>query len=100
MYARVVNVQLKQGMLDEAKRIINESVVPVLKDTEGIHKPVSPNTARYEQGHFDKPVGDRSRPHGFRNESSVPGSAGQAGSRSRCTAYRGGLRSQRSSVRL
>ena len=27
MYARVVNVQLKQGKLDEAKRIVNESVV-------------------------------------------------------------------------
>ncbi len=35
MYARVVNVQLKQGMLDEAKRIINESVVPVLKEQKG-----------------------------------------------------------------
>ncbi len=35
MYARVVNVQLKQGMLDEAKRIVNESIVPVLKEQKG-----------------------------------------------------------------
>ena len=35
MYARVVNVQLKQGMLDEAKGIINESVVPVFKEQRG-----------------------------------------------------------------
>ncbi len=35
MYARVVNVQFKQGMLDEAKRIVNESVVPVLKEQKG-----------------------------------------------------------------
>ena len=35
MYARVVNVQLKQGMLDEAKRIVNDSVVPALKEQKG-----------------------------------------------------------------
>jgi heme-degrading monooxygenase HmoA len=35
MYARVVNVQFKQGKLDEAKRIVNESIVPVLKEQKG-----------------------------------------------------------------
>jgi heme-degrading monooxygenase HmoA len=35
MYARVVNVQFKQGNLDEAKRIVNESIVPVLKEQKG-----------------------------------------------------------------
>jgi heme-degrading monooxygenase HmoA len=35
MHARVVNVQFQQGRLDEAKRIVNESVVPVLKEQKG-----------------------------------------------------------------
>ena len=35
MYARVVNIQFKQGKLEEAKRIVNESVVPVLKEQKG-----------------------------------------------------------------
>jgi gamma-glutamyl phosphate reductase len=35
MYARVVNVQFQQGKLDEAKRIVNESIVPVLKEQKG-----------------------------------------------------------------
>jgi heme-degrading monooxygenase HmoA len=30
-----VNVQFQQGRLDEAKRIVNESVVPVLKEQKG-----------------------------------------------------------------
>lgn len=30
MYARVVNVQFQPGKLDEANRIVNESIVPVL----------------------------------------------------------------------
>jgi len=35
MYARVVNVQFQAGKLDEAKRIVNESVVPALKEQKG-----------------------------------------------------------------
>lgn len=38
MYARVVNVEFKQGQLDEAKRIVNESVVPVLKQQKGFRR--------------------------------------------------------------
>jgi len=35
MYARVVRVQFKEGMLDEAIRIVDEAVVPVLKEQKG-----------------------------------------------------------------
>ena len=35
MHARVVNVQFQQGRLDEAKHIVNESIVPVLKEQKG-----------------------------------------------------------------
>ncbi len=35
MYARVVNVQFQPGKLDEANRIVNESIVPVLKEQKG-----------------------------------------------------------------
>jgi heme-degrading monooxygenase HmoA len=35
MYARVVNVQFQKGKLEEAKRIVNESIVPVLKEQKG-----------------------------------------------------------------
>jgi len=35
MYARVVKVEFQEGRLDEAKRIVNESVVPVLKNQKG-----------------------------------------------------------------
>lgn len=35
MYARVVNVQFQEGKLDEANRIVNESIVPALKEQKG-----------------------------------------------------------------
>ena len=38
MYARVVNVQFKQGNLGEAKRIVNGSVVPVLREQKGFKR--------------------------------------------------------------
>ena len=37
MYARVVNVQFLEGKLDEAKRIVNEDVVPALKKQKGFN---------------------------------------------------------------
>lgn len=35
MHARVVNILFKKGRLEEIKRIVNESVVPVLKEQKG-----------------------------------------------------------------
>lgn len=35
MYARVVNVEFKPDQLDEAKRIVNQSIVPILKQQKG-----------------------------------------------------------------
>lgn len=35
MYARVVNVELQQGKLDEANRIVTESIVPTLREQKG-----------------------------------------------------------------
>jgi heme-degrading monooxygenase HmoA len=35
MYARVVNVEFKPDQLDEARRIVNDAVVPVLKQQKG-----------------------------------------------------------------
>lgn len=37
MYARVVNVQFLEGKFDEAKRIVNEAVVPALKKQKGFN---------------------------------------------------------------
>ena len=35
MYARVVTIQFQPGKLDEAKRVIVDSIVPVLKQQKG-----------------------------------------------------------------
>jgi hypothetical protein len=35
MYERVVTVQFKQGMRDEAKRITEESIIPAAKQEKG-----------------------------------------------------------------
>jgi len=35
MYARLVNVQFQAGKLDEANRIVNDSIVPSLKEQKG-----------------------------------------------------------------
>jgi heme-degrading monooxygenase HmoA len=35
MYARAVNIQFQPGKIDEANRIVNESVIPVLREQKG-----------------------------------------------------------------
>lgn len=35
MYARAVNVQFQPGTVDEASRIVRESIVPVMKEQQG-----------------------------------------------------------------
>ncbi len=35
MYARAVNLQFQTGKVDEASRIVNESIVPVMKEQKG-----------------------------------------------------------------
>jgi heme-degrading monooxygenase HmoA len=35
MYARAVNMQFQPGKIDEANRIVNESVIPVLREQKG-----------------------------------------------------------------
>jgi heme-degrading monooxygenase HmoA len=35
MYARAVNIQFQPGKVDEAIRIVQESIVPVLKEQQG-----------------------------------------------------------------
>lgn len=35
MYARAVNVQFQPGKVDEASRIVTESIVPVMKEQKG-----------------------------------------------------------------
>ena len=38
MYARAVNVQFQPGKMDEATRIVKESIVPVLHEQKGFKK--------------------------------------------------------------
>jgi heme-degrading monooxygenase HmoA len=35
MYARAVNIQFQPGKIDEANRIVKESIVPVLREQKG-----------------------------------------------------------------
>lgn len=35
MYARAVNVQFQSGKVDEASRIVQEAIVPVMKEQQG-----------------------------------------------------------------
>ncbi|MBM3470262.1 MAG: hypothetical protein FJX73_05665 [Armatimonadetes bacterium] len=35
MFARAVNIQFQAGKVDEASRIVNESIVPVMKEQKG-----------------------------------------------------------------
>ena|SRR3990172_5466143 len=35
MYARAVNIQFQAGKVDEAGRIVNESIMPVMKEQKG-----------------------------------------------------------------
>ena len=61
MYARAVNIQFQLGKIDEASRIVKDSIVPAMKGQKGFKGQLL-LTARYGQGYLHQFVGGRSRP--------------------------------------